>query len=228
MATKRITVTEPKEGQPPTETLVLQWLLEPETVNVSTTTPSTTAVEGSTLQIDDEYMIVTDASAPDRLVVKRGAFETEVVEHLENAEVLVWGKTESGLPGKHPLARSELKGVGATMTRQMSTGEEATATRSRNIVDWPPPLKTHAEHVAELEDEAQKQEDFNNEQNAMQTEMLEPFREAILRVGDPSNADDARASAMEQFKASVAMDARRDEAAGARATLSRDADAKKK
>ena len=119
MATRKIAVHKPKEGQPPTETLVLQWLLEPETVNVSTTTPSSTAVEGSTLQIDDEYMYVTDASAPDRLVVKRGAFETEVVEHAEGVQVLVWGEpTDGSHPGKHPIARSELAGVGATIQRQ--------------------------------------------------------------------------------------------------------------
>lgn len=119
MATKKITVTQPKEGQPPTETLVLQWLLEPETVNVSTTSPSSTAVEGSTLLIDDEYMIVTDASAPDRLVVKRGAFETEIVEHAEGVQVLVWGEpADETLPGKHPLLKDELRGYGATIKRQ--------------------------------------------------------------------------------------------------------------
>ena len=126
MATKKITVAQPKEGQPPTETLVLQWLLEPETVNVSTTTPSSTAVEGSTLQIGDEYMIVLDASAPDRLVVKRGAFETEVVEHAEGAQVSVWGEpADGGASGKHPILKSEFAGVGATITRQQQEGSQA-------------------------------------------------------------------------------------------------------
>lgn len=150
MATKKITVTEPKEGQPPTETLVLQWLLEPETVNVSTTTPSTTAVEGSTLQIDDEYMIVTDASAPDRMVVKRGAFETEVVEHAEGATVSVWGEPEDGgAPGKHPLLKDELAGVGATIKRQQPTGGSTTMTdnaqqlnnKSASAQGAPPPYR---------------------------------------------------------------------------------------
>ena len=150
MATQKITVTQPKEGQPPTETLVLQWLLEPETVNVSTTTPSTTAVEGSTLQIDAEYMIVIDASAPDRLVVKRGAFQTEIVEHLEGATVSVWGETEDGgASGKHPIARSELRGVAATIQRQqpqkgsdaMTDNAQQLNNKSASAQGAPPPYR---------------------------------------------------------------------------------------
>jgi hypothetical protein len=197
---KIITVNQPKEGQPPTETLVLQWLLEPETVNVSTTTPSTTAVPGSTLQIDLEYMIVTNATAPDRLVVKRAAFDTAAVEHVEGATVSVWGKTESGLPGKHPLARSELKGVGATMTRQM-TGEEATASRSR-IDNWPPPLKTHSEHVEELETEADAQANYNGEIADMQMKAAD----ALVGKLDPPpllDPDEARSVAKEAAAASM-------------------------
>ena len=149
MATKKITVIEPQEGQPPTETLVLQWLLEPETVNVSTTTPSTTATEGSVLQIDAEYMVVTDASAPDRFVVKRAAFETDVVEHAEGVIVSVWGDTETGLPGKHPIARSELKGAAATIKRQqpqegsdaMTDNAQQLNNKSASAQGAPPPYR---------------------------------------------------------------------------------------
>lgn len=231
-ATRKITVSAPKEGQPTTETLVVQWDVKVEDTDIATTTPSTTAVEGSTLQIEDEYMIVTDASNADNLAVKRGAFGTTVAAHVAGTSVSVWGESETGPSGKHPILRSELKGVGATMTRQM-TGEEANATRSRNIVDWPPPLKTHAEHVAELEEEAQKQEDFNNEQNAIQTDIQAPFREVMLRTGDPLNADEERDKAMEQFKAEIDLQDRAKEAAvkgeraGARATRDRDAEQKR-
>ena len=142
MATPKNTATKPKAGQPPTETLVLQWLLEPETVNVSTTTASMTAVEGSTLQIGDEYMVVTDASAPDRLVVKRGVFDTDAVEHPAGATVSVWGEPEDGgASGKHPIAKSELAGVGATIKRSQTMTDNAQQlnNKSASAQGAPPP-----------------------------------------------------------------------------------------
>lgn len=84
--------------------------------------------------------------------------------------------------------------------RGAGSGEKANATRSRNIVDWPPEPKSHEEHVDELETEAQAQADYNAELNAIQTKQAADLKEAIgFPQGDPSDADDQREAAKEAF-----------------------------
>lgn len=84
--------------------------------------------------------------------------------------------------------------------RGAGTGDKANANRSRNIVDWPPEPKSHEEHVDELEQQAQDNQDFNSEMNAVQTEQLKKLRDTVGRPqGDPADADEQRTQAREAF-----------------------------
>jgi hypothetical protein len=60
---------------------------------------------------------------------------------------------EHSKPNMPPSPPREQRGAGS--------GAKATVTRERSIIDWPPPLKTHSEHVAELEAEAEAQAEYN-------------------------------------------------------------------
>jgi hypothetical protein len=84
--------------------------------------------------------------------------------------------------------------------RGAGSGAKATATRSRNIVDWPPEPKSHEEHVDELEQEAQAQADHNAEVNAIQTKLVAAFKDKIsFPQGDPADPDEQRKTAREAF-----------------------------
>lgn len=85
--------------------------------------------------------------------------------------------------------------------RGAGNGDKANATRSRNIVDWPPPLKPHEEVVDELEQKAQDNADFNNEMNAIQTAQVQKLRETLNPQGDPDADDDQRTQAREALLA---------------------------
>lgn len=88
--------------------------------------------------------------------------------------------------------------------RGAGSGESANASRSRNIIDWPPEPKSHEDHVAELLQQAQDNEDYNNEINAIQTEQLAKLKETLgFPQGDPADADEQRKEAKEAYLASV-------------------------
>lgn len=85
--------------------------------------------------------------------------------------------------------------------RGAGSGEKATATRSRNIVDWPPEPKTHEEHVDELEQQAQDAADFNTELNNAQVEANKKIAPLLANPqGDPEKAEE---ESREASKASI-------------------------
>jgi len=87
--------------------------------------------------------------------------------------------------------------------RGAGTGEKANATRSRNIVDWPPEPKPHAEHVDELEAERDAQADFNNEMHELQVNQIKAFTEKVRKPVDLEENEEVREEAKEAFEAAT-------------------------
>jgi hypothetical protein len=90
-----------------------------------------------------------------------------------------------------------------TEQRGAGSGADANATRTRSLVDWPPPPKTHAEHVEELLEQAQINEDYNNAVNEAQTAVAAGAREVIgdsVYPLDAKGEEESRAQVLEDFK----------------------------
>lgn len=95
--------------------------------------------------------------------------------------------------------------------RGAGSGEKANATRSRNIVDWPPEPKSHSEHVEELEAERDAQAEFNAEMADMQQKQAADFTEKVKANAAASDGDEQREAAREA--AAAANDPKKKEAA---------------
>ena len=97
-----------------------------------------------------------------------------------------------------------------TQPRGAGNGDKAAATRTRNIIDWPPEPKTHAEHVEELLTVSQDNEDFNNEMNALQVENVKRLKDVLsYPQGDPIADDEQRKQSREAYLASSDPEKRR-------------------
>lgn len=88
-----------------------------------------------------------------------------------------------------------------TEPRGAGSGEKATASRSRSIIDWPPEPVAHEDAVDALEKKAQDAADYNAEMNRLQTDVAKRVQEL---VGHPQGEEDdekAREDAKEAFLA---------------------------
>jgi len=88
--------------------------------------------------------------------------------------------------------------------RGAGSGADANRTRERNLVDWPPEPKTHAEHVEELLQQAQDNEDYNAEVNAAQTDVarnaIELVGHATYPLSDPKLEQESREQVLDEYK----------------------------
>lgn len=84
--------------------------------------------------------------------------------------------------------------------RGAGSGDKANATRSRNIVDWPPPAEPRSETVDRLVAESEAQADFNTEMADKQAEQAKAITEKILKPSDPADADKQRDDAMKAYE----------------------------
>jgi hypothetical protein len=130
-----------------------------------------------------------DKAQPGRFETRRNAVTGRGKE--DNRDI------DLALANQHPqrihVPRKEPRGTG--------TGEEANATRSRSLVDWPGPTMSHEEHVEELLTIAQINEDFNNEMNGRVFERGERIGELLA---DPPNPKDGEAQATpDAYEASI-------------------------
>lgn len=80
---------EPTTDPEPDEWGVLAIAMDLETPTVALESASTTADAGTVLQIDLEFMTVTDADDPNNLVVQRGTPMSAVSDHAANASVAI-------------------------------------------------------------------------------------------------------------------------------------------
>ena len=94
-----------------------------------------------------------------------------------------------------------------TTTGAISSGAKATAEHGKSMIEWPPEPIPHEEAVEALEEESQKQTDFNNDVNKLHTETTKKMIEKFPippEHGDFEAADKARKEAMQQYKAELA------------------------
>jgi hypothetical protein len=105
--------------------------------------------------------------------------------------------TQQKTQGNRPQGSAQPRGAGS--------GASANATRSRNLVDWPPPIKTHAEHVEELEEQAQENEDYNKAVNDAQTNVVKNAMEIVghptYPLSDPELESESRQQVLEDYLA---------------------------
>jgi hypothetical protein len=97
--------------------------------------------------------------------------------------------------GNKPPARKEPRGAGR--------GEEANATRGVSLVDWPPEPKSHRQHVEELLQQAQDNEDYNLDVNEAMTETAAAATELMSKTANPLDAEGeekSRAEVLQQYK----------------------------
>ena len=84
--------------------------------------------------------------------------------------------------------------------RGAGSGEKANATRSRNIVDWPPQPEAHADAVEKLDAERDAQAFYNDEMNKLQTEQVAALKDKIgFPQGEPATPEEQRKAAMDAF-----------------------------
>jgi hypothetical protein len=104
--------------------------------------------------------------------------------------------------GDHPQRSSAVR-ERVRDPRGAGSGENANATRGRNLVDWPPEPMTHAEHVEELLEIAQENEDYNKAVNEAQTavtaEALGRVGFATYPLGDPKLEEESRQQVLDEF-----------------------------
>jgi hypothetical protein len=92
------------------------------------------------------------------------------------------------------------KPQGTEAVRGAGSGKDANTTRERNLVDWPPPVKSHGDHVDELLEQAQDNEDYNRDVNEEQTRLTKEIRDRIGHPqGDPLNDEEERERVKQQF-----------------------------
>jgi hypothetical protein len=108
--------------------------------------------------------------------------------------------------GDHPQRSAAVRegARGEVEQRGAGSGEDAKFTRTRSLVEWPPEPLTHAEHVEELLEIAQENEDYNNrvnkEQTAITRDALTRIGSAAFPLGDPKLEQESRDKVLEDYK----------------------------
>jgi hypothetical protein len=127
-------------------------------------------------------------------------------EDEENDDPTLGNTAVAAFYGDHPQrsAAARERARGDAEQRGAGSGENANATRGRSLIDWPPTPLTHAEHVEELLEMAQENEDYNARVNEEQVAVVRNESQLIGRalypIGDPKLEEQSRADAVEDYR----------------------------
>jgi hypothetical protein len=122
--------------------------------------------------------------------------------------------------GDHPQRSAMVreKARGEAEQRGAGTGEEANVTRMRSLVEWPPAPLTHAEHVEELLEIAQENEDYNAQANeeatAVNRNAMTLVGRAAYPLGDPKLEQESRDQVLNDYRNSHNPSLKRDRLLG--------------
>ena len=106
--------------------------------------------------------------------------------------------------GDHPQRSASAREAAREEPRGAGSGEDAKFARARSIIDWPPKPISHAQHVEELLEIAQENEDHNNRVNEEQTSIVREAAERIgfatYPLGDPQLEEESRNQVLDDYK----------------------------
>ena len=124
---------------------------------------------------------------------------TENAEDQQNS-------ARAAFQGDHPQRSAAVRerARGDREQRGAGTGEEANVTRLRSLIEWPPAPLTHAQHVEELLEIAQENEDFNaaanEEATAVTRNAMTLVGRATYPLGDPALENESREGVLKDYR----------------------------